>query len=120
MDVFDLRDQLIEDYSRFVRSFINIRDERIADYVDRELQDGALWPEPLIQLNPAFEPGETVDELVSSGVIHSECGRIFRIKDAPNEQGRLLRLHRHQADAIKVMCSVTVRDAVFRQSSYTQ
>ena len=30
MDVFDLRDQLIEDYSRFVRSFINMRDERIA------------------------------------------------------------------------------------------
>jgi len=110
MDVFDLRDQLIEDYSRFVRSFINIRDERIADYVDRELQDGALWPEPLIQLNPAFEPGETVGELVSSGVIHSECGRIFRIKDAPNEQGRPLRLHRHQADAIKV--AVEGRDYV--------
>jgi ATP-dependent helicase YprA (DUF1998 family)/very-short-patch-repair endonuclease len=102
MDVFDLRDQLIEDYSRFVRSFINMRDERIADYVDHELQDGALWPEPLIQLNPAFELGATVDELVSSGVIHSECGKIFRIKDAPNEQGRLLRLHRHQAEAIKV------------------
>jgi len=110
MDVFDLRDQLIEDYSRFVRSFINIRDERIADYVDRELQDGALWPEPLIQLNPAFEPGETVDELVSSGVIHSECGRIFRIKDASNEQGRPLRLHRHQADAIKI--AVEGRDYV--------
>jgi ATP-dependent helicase YprA (DUF1998 family) len=102
MNVFDLRNRLIEDYSRFVRSFINIRDERIVKYVNRELEDGALWPEPLVQLNPAFEPGETVDDLVASGVIHSECGSIFRIKDAPNEQGRPLRLYRHQADAVKI------------------
>jgi ATP-dependent helicase YprA (DUF1998 family)/very-short-patch-repair endonuclease len=102
MHAFDLRDRLIEDYSRFVRSFINICDKRIAEYVNRELQDGALWPEPLVQLNPAFEPGETVDELVNLGVIHPECGRIFRIKDNPNEQGRPLRLHRHQADAVKI------------------
>lgn len=102
MNVFELRDNLIDDYSRFVRSFIHIRDERIADYVSRELQGGALWPEPLVQLNPAFEPGETVDELVSSGVVHSECKKIFRIKDAPGKQGKPLQLHRHQADAIKV------------------
>lgn len=102
MDVFNLRDQLIEDYSRFVRSFINIRDERIADYVNHELQLGALWPEPLVQLNPAFEPGETVDELVSSGVIHSECEKIFRIKHNPNEHRHSFQLHRHQADAIKI------------------
>ncbi len=110
MHVFDLRNRLIEDYSRFVRSFINIRDERIVEYVNRELQDGALWPEPLVQLNPAFEPGETVDELVASGIIHSECGRIFRIKDAPNEQGRPLGLYRHQADAVKI--AVQGRDYV--------
>ena len=39
-------------------------------------------PEPRL---PAFELGETVDELVSSGVINSECERIFRIKDTPEE-----------------------------------
>jgi ATP-dependent helicase YprA (DUF1998 family)/very-short-patch-repair endonuclease len=110
MHVFDLRDKLIEDYSRFVRSFINIRDERIANYVSRELQNGALWPEPLVQLNPAFEPGETVDELVASGIIHSECGKIFRIKETPSEQGRPLRLHRHQADAVKI--AVEYRDYI--------
>lgn len=102
MHVFDLRDKLIEDYSRFVRSFIKISDERIAEYVNHELQEGVLWPEPLVQLNPAFEPGETIDELVSKGIIHPECGRIFRIKDAPGEHGRPLQLHRHQADAIKI------------------
>jgi len=102
MNVFELRDRLIEDYSRFVRSFINIRDERIADYVSRELQGGALWPEPLVQLNPSFEAGETIDELVASGVIHHECGKIFRLKESPEERGRPLALHRHQADAVKI------------------
>jgi len=102
MYVFNLRNRLIEDYSRFVRSFINISDGRIADYVNRELQDGALWPEPLVQLNPAFDPGETVDELVSKGIIHPECGKIFRIKNDLGEQGRPLRLYRHQADAVKL------------------
>jgi len=102
MDVFNLRDKLIEDYSRFVRSFINIRDERILDYVETELRDGALWPEPIVQLNPAFEPGETIDELVEMGFLHPECSRIFRIKTGPEDTGKPLRLHRHQADAIKI------------------
>jgi hypothetical protein len=29
-----------------------------------------LWPDPLIQLNPTFKPGKTVDELVTAGVLN--------------------------------------------------
>ena len=102
MHIFDLRDKLISDYSSFVRSFINIRDSTIADYVNTELQGGTLWPEPLVQLNPAFEPGETIDDLVERGFIHPECERIFRIKSQPEDAGKPLHLHRHQAEAVKV------------------
>lgn len=102
MHVFDLRERLIEDYARFVRSFITIKDERIAEYVNQELQEGALWPEPLIQLNPAFDPGESIDELASSGVIHPECRNIFRIKKTPSDYGKPLRLHRHQSEAVHI------------------
>lgn len=102
MNVFELRDHLIDDYSRFVRSFVNIRDQRIVNHVNQELRAGVLWPEPLVQLNPSFEAGETVDQLVSSGVIHPECARIFRAKTKPDDQGRPLRLHRHQSDAIRI------------------
>lgn len=102
MNIFELRDCLIADYSKFVTSFLNIRDPRISRYVTSELENGALWPEPLIQLNPAFETGESIDDLVSSGIIHPECGRIFRIKIGSNGQGQSLRLHRHQGEAIKV------------------
>ena len=102
MDVFDLRNRLVADYASFVQSFISIRDDRIRQEVHERMSEGLLWPDPLIQLNPCFEPGETIDELVDTGVLHEECRRIFRLKSEPADAGRVLRLHRHQADAIKV------------------
>jgi len=47
------------------------------------LADGLLWPDPLIQLNPSFEAGETIDELVGEGVLHEECARVFRKGRSP-------------------------------------
>lgn len=43
---------------------------------------GLLWLDPLIELNPSFEPGESIDDLVEEGVLHSECARIFRVDKA--------------------------------------
>jgi hypothetical protein len=51
MDVFDLRDRLVADYSRYTHSFINIRDSRVDEFVQNALNAGALWPEPLLQEN---------------------------------------------------------------------
>jgi len=87
MNVFELRNRLIADYGRYVRSFIRIQDDKIRERVDNELGEGLLWPEPLIQLNPSFEPGEWIDELVESHVLHEECRRVFRIKIDPKEEG---------------------------------
>ncbi len=105
MDVFELRRKLVEDYGPYATSFVHIADERIRAHVDEELGGGLLWPEPLIQLNPAFESGGTVDELVARGLLHPECERIFRAK-SPLPAGQVddrgpLRLHRHQTDAIE-------------------
>jgi len=50
MKIFDFRNRLIDDYSTYVTSFIEIRDARIRDYVERTLADGHLWPEPLSRL----------------------------------------------------------------------
>ncbi len=105
MDVFELRRKLVEDYGEYATSFVNITDERIRKHVDEELKGGLLWPEPLIQLNPAFESGGTVDELVARGLLHPECERIFRAKSLGpggqiDDRGPL-RLHKHQTDAIE-------------------
>jgi ATP-dependent helicase YprA (DUF1998 family)/very-short-patch-repair endonuclease len=101
MNVFELNRRLIHDYSSYIRSFIQIRDKRIHDYTEQCLNDGLLWPEPLIQLNPSFEPGEWVDELVNNGTLHQECKKIFRNNKDLDGIGQPLRLHRHQVDAIK-------------------
>ncbi|MDP2858073.1 MAG: DEAD/DEAH box helicase [Bacillota bacterium] len=101
MDVFDLRERLVSDYARYTRSFINIADDRIKAKVDGELDAGAFWPEPLTQLNPTFEPGGTIDDLVASQILHPECARIFRIdKTDTDAQGKQIPLYRHQTEAI--------------------
>src|SRR5512136_707832 len=100
MDVFALRDRLIADYAAYIESFIHIQDSRIRDAVDRELREGLLWPDPLLQLNPSFEPGAWIDDLADTGTLHPECRGIFRIKEA-DKPDKPLRLHKHQADAIE-------------------
>lgn len=101
MDVFDLRSKVIEDYSSYIGGFLRINDTRIREKVEEELREGRLWPEPLVQLNPAFEPGGWVDDLVKEGVLHSECRKVFRAGKTPSNDGKPLRLHRHQVDAIR-------------------
>ena len=103
MDVFDLRRKLVNSYADYIRSFIQIRDARIDAKVKEELNSGLLWPEPLIQLNPSFEPGRTVDELVDEDILHETCRKIFRIKKTQSGNfGQPLRLHRHQEQAVRV------------------
>ena len=101
MDVFDLRSRLVADYQSYTRSFIKIRDSRIAEHVDNALNAGAFWPEPLLQLNPTFLPGGTIDDLVKQSVLHPERARIFRIDKSDNDfTGKQLLLHTHQREAI--------------------
>jgi hypothetical protein len=51
MNIFDFRDQLIDDYASYIKSFIQICDPQINGFVQQKLQEGVLWPEPLITLN---------------------------------------------------------------------
>jgi ATP-dependent helicase YprA (DUF1998 family) len=103
MNVFEFRKRLIDDYSKYVRGFINIQDENLRKHVNDGLAAGVFWPEPLIQLNPSFEPGARIEDLVDVMVLHETCARIFRKdKDNPSyPDGRSLRLHKHQEEAIR-------------------
>ncbi len=101
MDAFGIHRSLIEDYGRYNRSFVELRDDRVRETVDEAVRDGLLWPDPWLQLNPSFAPGATADELVEQGVLHEECGRVFRVKESRDDHGRVLRFHRHQDDAIR-------------------
>ncbi|GEM_PF-3350432 len=80
-------------------AFVNIRDALVRQEVDRDLGEGRLWPEPWLSLNPKFEPVGTIGDLLSDGVLHPECDRIFRLRTDAKLGGQELNLYRHQASA---------------------
>ncbi len=95
--IFDLHKAVMADYRDFIHSYILITDERLKEFVERALlEEEHLWPEPLVQLSPAYRRAATVDDLVAQGVLHPETGRIFR-----SRQGTPLRLYQHQVEAIE-------------------
>ncbi len=103
MDVFRVRDKVIDDYRSFTTAAIDIKDPRLKEHYDYELDRDRQWPEPWISLNPAFASGGRVDDLVREGLLHPECDRIFRAKQHLEDQGSApFTLHRHQREAIEV------------------
>ena len=103
MDVFRVRDQLINDYRDFTSSFVDVRDERVRAHVERLVELGHQWPEPMLSLNPTFMPGGTVDDLAREGLITRRTAEIFRLRLSPDDAaGQALRLHRHQRTAIEL------------------
>lgn len=102
VDVFELRDRLVDRYRRYATSFLRISDERVDEFVDEALNEQRLWPAPQIGLNPAFEPGGTIDELADDGLLHDRCRGIFRVGKSPTDlDGRSMTLHKHQTEAIE-------------------
>ncbi len=96
--MFDLRKQLVDDFSEYIRSFLKVRDVQIQDYLEDELRRGALWPEPLLSLNPTFEPGGLVANIPS---LHAKCESIFRRqKSEADPIGQSMSLYKHQVQAI--------------------
>lgn len=92
MDVFKTHKGIVSQYRKYIESFIHIKDERIRIEVEKALENGFLFPEPLVQFNPSFEKGESMDELCDSGLLHSEMKEVFRG----------YQLYRHQVEAIRI------------------
>jgi len=103
MDVFGVHEQLIKDYRSFTEGGTVIRDERIKDFVKKDLDDKSQWPNPWLSLNPFFASAGTVAELAAQKVLQDECAKIFQAGKSENStvcDGRSLTLHRHQRAAI--------------------
>ena len=94
LDVFALRDSLVEEYKRFATSFTTIHAPDISEQVAAIYAEDRYWPEPLIQINPSYKRSADVGTLVSNGVLHPGCADIFRADGQP------LSLYKHQEQAI--------------------
>jgi len=66
VNVFGIRDNPISDYASFVTSCINVHDPQIKERVECDLTEGVLWLDLLVQLNPSFVYGNSIDALVDS------------------------------------------------------
>lgn len=100
MNAFTFRDQIVRNYEKFSRSFVRIAADDISRVVDAEYAKSRYWPEPLIQINPNYKPGATVQELAGESVLHPTTAEIFRVRDKQTGQLIPLRLHKHQQDAL--------------------
>jgi hypothetical protein len=94
VNVFDLDCSLVRDYERLARSFTQIRAGEIRSQVEPIYATNRFWPEPLISINPHFEPGASVEQLAAEGSLHPDTTRVFRVDGSP------IRFHRHREQAI--------------------
>ncbi|NUY34923.1 DEAD/DEAH box helicase [Paraburkholderia sp. JPY303] len=100
MDVFEFRGKLVSDYATFTRSFIRIQSPDVKAFVDEAYDSERYWPAPLVQVNPNFKTGRTVEARAKLGGLHAECARIFRAGKSASNPGVSLTLFQHQDEAI--------------------
>ena len=94
LDVFALRDSVVDEYKRFATSFTTIHAPDIREQVEDIYTGNRYWPEPLIQINPSYKRSTDVGTLVANGVLDPGCVDIFRANGEP------LSLYEHQKQAI--------------------
>ena len=94
LDVFALRDSVVDEYKRFATSFTTIHAHDIRKQVEDIYDEDRYWPEPLIQINPSYKRSKDVGALAADGVLDPGCADVFRA------DGRPLSLYKHQEQAI--------------------
>ena len=98
-NVFRFRDDIIKEYTSFSTSFARIAAPDVLAVVEAAYAEGRYWPEPLIQINPNYQKGRTVADLVAEGVLHPGCDTLFQVRNATG-QSSSIRLFKHQTEAI--------------------
>ena len=101
MDVFDLDEAVIDRYTAFARSFTRIRSQELNAKVDDLYATRRFWPEPLIQLNPHYADGGSIQDFIEAGDLEPECAQVFRDPSNAERGGDgTLKLRKHQQQAV--------------------
>jgi superfamily II DNA/RNA helicase/very-short-patch-repair endonuclease len=100
MDIFGFRKSIVKDFRSYTEGFLTVRDSRLNQFIQAEMDKGFLHPDPLLQLNPLFEPGRDISQLVKDGLLHPKCEEIFRYGKADGALGKVAKLHHHQERAL--------------------
>jgi len=73
VDVFDVRDRLIDDYWEFTGSFIDTHDKATRGRVAKRMADGYQWPDPWTSLNPSFAPSGSISDLMNEDLLQPKA-----------------------------------------------
>ena len=92
MNIFKIHESIISDYSKYVGSFVDIADDRIKETVNEYFNSHKLWPQPLIQFNPSFKPGDSIENLCNNGILNNELNSVFKGRN----------LYHHQVEALNL------------------
>lgn len=97
MNIFNIKENLIQDYEAYVKSFLQIKNDRMKKFVEKSLfQDKSLWPSALIQLNPSYKHGASISECIKSGLLHPKTSTIFQ------KNQKIFDLYLHQLQALQI------------------
>ena len=101
MDVFNLDQHVIDQYKAFSRSFTKIRSPEISGKVDALYDEKRFWPDPLLQINPHYANGGSIQDKINQGVLDPVCALIFKDKwGLEGQSDKTLKLRKHQEQAI--------------------
>lgn len=92
MDAFVTHNHLVGNYRNYLKSFLSIADEKIQEEVRKSFEADGFIPEPLVQFNPAYEPGESLIDLLNQRLIHADLPRAIGSYN----------LYKHQVEALKI------------------
>ena len=105
MDILNLYDKLKGSYKDYLESFVTIKDKRIEEKVHDAIKNETLWPDALIQFNPNYEKGLSINEMIDNGSpIKPDLSYFFENS-----------FYKHQQEAIELGC----RDKEFIVTSGT-
>lgn len=99
LDVFALRDSVVDEYKRFATSFTTIHASDIREQVQGIYAEDHYWPEPLIQISPSYKSTTDVEAMVADGVLAQGCADVFAV------DGQAISLYKHQEQAIVLAAS---------------
>ncbi|MBN1159075.1 MAG: DEAD/DEAH box helicase [Bacteroidales bacterium] len=91
MDAFRLHKTVTENYREYIRSFINIKDERIRRFVEGKFEKEGFIPEPFIHFNPSYQREDTLADLHNEGLINGGLVPIIGT----------YQLYKHQVEGIR-------------------
>jgi superfamily II DNA/RNA helicase/very-short-patch-repair endonuclease len=91
-NIFQIHENITKSYEEYIKSFVNISDDRIRNEVESGILKELILPDPLVQFNPSFKIGGSISVLIESKILNPQLNNCFKGWE----------LFKHQTEAIEI------------------